>query len=280
MMQQQQHMAARARHLFRSATARAASLAAARIVALGGSVLLSACVSGTSGDTACANNSLDAPLTGQIAGSVVVPRGATCYLKAQVAGDVNAKDGAKVYVLDGTRIAGSFRAVGASVVRFNLDASRASTSGSNRSDATAGKIVVGSNLIIKESRLDGQSGIAATEIGGNLVIVRNEAADANARMNVCTPGLCKSEAVVKVGKSVKIKQNQLAVAMGNTRIGADLKCASNKQAPVLLKSAAGAGGFAVKGRRSGQCEQLREIVVAPGGTPVAPASTVPVTPKA
>ena len=54
--------------------------------------------------------------------------------------------------------------------------------GNNRNDATAGKIVVGSNLIIKESRLDGQSGIAATEIGGNLVIVRNEAADANAAL--------------------------------------------------------------------------------------------------
>jgi len=279
-MQKQQHIAAKTRRLFRSAAARAGSLAAVRVLALGGSVLLSACVSGTSGDTACANNSLDAPLTGQITGSVVVPRGATCYLKAQVAGDVNAKDGAKVYVLDGTRIAGSFRAVGASVVRFNLDASRASTSGNNRNDATAGKIVVGSNLIIKESKLSGESGIASTEIGGNLVILRNESESDNGRLNVCTPGLCKPEAVVKVGKSVKIRQNHLVVAMGNTRIGADLKCASNKQAPVLLKSAAGAGDFAVKGRRSGQCEQLREIVVAPGGTPVAPASTVPVTPKA
>lgn len=274
---QQQHIAARARHLLHSTGPRAA---ARILLGLAGSVLLSACVSGTSGDTACANTSLQAPLTGQIAGSVVVPRGATCYLKAHVAGDVNAKDGAKVYVLDGTRITGSFRAVGASVVRFNLDAGPAA-SGRAAHVTELAKISVGSNLVVKESRLTGESGIAATEIGGNLVIARNESEGENARLNVCTPGLCKSEAaVVKVGKSVKIKQNHLAVAMGNTRVGADLKCASNTQAPVLLKSAGGAAGFTVKGRRSGQCEQLREIVVAPGGTPVAPASVVPVIPKA
>ena len=77
--------------------------------------------------------------------------------------------------------------------------------------------------------------------------------------------------LVTVKKSVKIKQNHIAVAINNTSIGADLKCSSNDHAPVLLSSGAGTGQLAVKGRRSGQCEQLREIVVAPGGTPVAPA---------
>jgi hypothetical protein len=258
-MQQQQFTAALARRLRRLSTL---------ATALGASVLLSACVSGTSGDTACANNSLASPLTGKIAGNVVVPRDATCYLKANVAGDVNAKDGAKVYVLDGTRIGGSFRAVGAQLVRFNLDESAINLS--NRPDGTAGKVVVGSNLIIKESRLAGESGIAATEIGGNLVIARNEsAATAPASVKVCTPGICKAKELVKVGKSVKIKQNHIEVAINNTSIGADLKCSSNQQAPVVLKAAAIGGQVAVKGRRSGQCEQLREVVMAPAAAPVA-----------
>jgi len=272
---QQQFTAALARRLHRFST-----LAAV----LGAGVLLSACVSGTSGDTACANNSLSAPLTGKIAGNVVVPRNATCYLKANVAGDVNAKDGAKVYVLDGTRITGSFRAVGAQLVRFNLDQPTVNLS-PNRPDGTAGKIVVGSNLIIKESRLAGESGIAATEIGGNLVIARNESsAAAPASVKVCTPGICKAKELVKVGKSVKIKQNHIEVAINNTTIGADLKCSSNQQAPVMLKAAAVGGQVAVKGRRSGQCEQLREVVMAPAGVPVAettaPAPAAPQAPKA
>ena len=50
-------------------------------------------------------------LSGDIKGNVVVPRNATCYLKANIAGDVNAQDGARIYVLDGTHISGSFRAV-------------------------------------------------------------------------------------------------------------------------------------------------------------------------
>lgn len=262
-----QHIAARARHLLRNAAGIAA--------ACGGAMLLSACVSGTSGDVACINSSPDAALTGDIKNNVVVPRNATCYLKANVTGDVLAKDGARVYVLDGTRISGSFRAIGAALVRFNLDGASVAAAGTSRATRLApARISVGSNLVVKESHLVGESGIAATEIGGNLVILRN-ADGGGGKFNVCTPGMCRPEAAVHVLKSVKIRQNQVAVAMNYTSIGANLQCASNDHAPVLMKSSASAGQVAVKGRRSGQCEHLREVVMNPppavATTPAAPA---------
>ena len=240
---------------------------------LGCATLLAACVSGTSADLACNNANVSAPLTGEIQGNVVVPRNATCYMQAHIAGDVYAHDGARVYVLDGTRITGSFRAIGAAVVRFNLDSApvvaTAATNRSPRGIAPAPKIIVGSNLIVKESKLIGESGIAATEIGGSLVIARNVDGGGilgPASFNVCTPGLCRPEAYVQVGKSVKIKQNHIAVAINNTSIGTDLKCSSNDRAPVLMKAQADAGAahVSVKGRRSGQCEHLHEVVY---GTP-------------
>jgi len=231
-------------------------------------VLLGACVSGTSADVACNNSSREAPLTGEIRNNVVIPRNATCYMKARITGDVNAHDGARVYVLDGTRISGTFRAVGAAVVRFNMDEAVASRGPRGASVAAAPqRIFVGSNLVIKESKLIGASGIAATDIGGNLTLLRNS--DAGSRsldhaaagtLEICTPGVCRPEAQVKVGKSVKIRQNQVAIALGNTAIGADLKCASNDVAPLLIKPQAGAASVTVRGRKSGQCEHPREVV--------------------
>ena len=282
-MQYMQHLFARTP----GQASRGARLIAARLFVAGCTWVLAACVSGTSGDTACKNTTLEAPMTGEIKGNVVVPRGATCHMKATIAGDVHVQDGAKIFVLNGTRITGSFRAIGAAQVRFNLDNGPAVASASNRPQgAPAARIVVGSNLIIKESRLVGESGIAATEIGGNLVIARNSDGGAGldgkqARMNVCTPGMCPLDAAVKVGKSVKIKQNQIAVAMNNTSIGADLKCSSNDTAPVLMKMQADAGRVAVKGRKSGQCEHLREIVMAPsnGNGPAVASPAAPVTPS-
>jgi hypothetical protein len=275
----QQHMAARTRHLFRT-VARLATVC-------GGALLLSACVSGTSADLACKSDSAANALTGDIKSNVVVPRNATCYLKANITGDVNAQDGARIYVLDGTHISGSFRAVGAALVRFNLDGASAAASG-RLGRAAPARIYVGSNLVVKESHLIGESGIAATEIGGNLVILRNADGGAggiasnegHASFNVCTPGMCRPEASVRVGKSVKIRQNSVVVALNYTSIGADLKCASNDHAPVLMKSQAGAGRVTVKGRKSGQCEHLREVVTAPPPPAVAtPGSAAPV-PKA
>jgi len=245
---------------------------APRALRLGGllacTALLSACVSGTSADVACNNSSRDAPLTGEIHNNVVVPRNATCYLKAHITGDVNAHDGAKVYVLDGTRISGTFRAVGATLVRFNMDESAPVRSARGSGGTVAPqRIFVGSNLVIKEGKLSGASGIAATDIGGNLTLLRN--ADAGSRsldhaaagtLEICTPGVCRPEAQVKVGKSVKIRQNQVAIALGNTAIGADLKCVSNDVAPLLIKPQAGAASVTVRGRKSGQCEHPREVV--------------------
>ena len=231
-------------------------------------VLLGACVSGTSADVACNNSSREAPLTGEIRNNVVIPRNATCYMKARITGDVNAHDGARVYVLDGTRISGTFRAVGAAVVRFNMDEAAAPHGPRGATSAAAPqRIFVGSNLVIKESKLVGASGIAATDIGGNLIILRNADAGASslergaaASLEICTPGVCRPEAQVKVHKSVKIRQNQVTVAMGNTSIGVDLKCVSNDAAPLLIKSQAATAGVTVHGRKSGQCEHPHEVV--------------------
>jgi hypothetical protein len=274
-MQDKQYLAATPRPFRRAGSGRASR----GFAALFACALLSACVSGTSGDTACKDTSVDAPLTGEIKGNVVVPRGATCHLKANVAGDVNVKDGARIYVQDGTRIAGAFRAIGAAQVRFNLDNPPAVASLSNRPQGVpAPKIVVGSNLVIaRNSHAPLEAGAPAQ--GG----ARAQAA----RIDVCTPGVCAADAQVKVGKSVKIKQNQVAVAMNRTAIGADLKCSSNDSAPVVMRRASDAVGVTVKGRRSGQCEQLREIVYTPPGeggsgpalaAPAKPAT--PVQPKA
>ncbi|MDB5804992.1 MAG: hypothetical protein JWN73_2314 [Betaproteobacteria bacterium] len=270
-----QHIAARTRHLFRRI---------ACIAACGSAVLLTACVSGTSADLACKNDSADNALSGDIKGNVVVPRNATCYMKANITGDVNAQDGARIYVLDGTHISGSFRAVGAALVRFNLDGASAAAAG-RLGRAAPAKIFVGSNLVVKESRLIGESGIAATEIGGNLVILRNadggaSAGGGHASFSVCTPGMCRPDAAVTVRKSVKIRQNQIAVALNYTSIGADLKCASNDHAPVLMKAQPGAGRVAVKGRKSGQCEHMREVVMAPAPPAIAAPASAAATPKA
>lgn len=266
-MQVMQSLAAPLRHF----ASRAALLAAG----LGCALLLSACASHTSSDLACKDTSADAPMTGKIEGNVVVPRNATCHLQADVAGDVTVKDGARIFVYDGTAIKGSFRAIGAAQVRFNLDESPAGASG--RIARAAPKIFVGSNLVIKESRLVGESGITATEIGGNLVIARN-ADGGGAKMNVCTPGMCRPEAAVKVAKSVKIKQNQIAVAMANTAIGADLKCASNDRVPVLMKTSGDTGRVSVKGHRFGQCEHLRDVVMNPVPPTASNAPLEPVVP--
>ena len=67
----QQNMAAMTRHLFRTVARVIAGAAAC-----GGALLLSACVSGTSADLACKNNSADNALSGDIKGNVVVPRNA------------------------------------------------------------------------------------------------------------------------------------------------------------------------------------------------------------
>jgi len=169
-------------------------------------------------------------------------------------------------------------------VRFNLDGASAAASG-RLGRATPARIFVGSNLVVKESRLIGESGIAATEIGGNLVILRNAdggtgIGGGHATFSVCTPGMCRPGTSVIVGKSVKIRQNQVAVALNYTSIGADLKCASNDHAPVLMKAQAGASRVAVKGRRSGQCEHLREVVMVPVPPSLAAPASVPAAPKA
>ncbi|HEY4373423.1 MAG TPA: hypothetical protein VGN52_15940 [Burkholderiales bacterium] len=268
MVFQWQHMAAKARHLIRGI--------AGALAACGSAALLCACVSGTSADVACNNTSPDAPLTGDIKSNVVVPRHATCYLRANITGDVHVQDGARIYVLGGTRINGNFRAIGAAQVRFNLDG--VSPAGTSRATRAAPQgIYVAHNLVVKESRLTGESGVAATEIGGNLVILRNADGGGltHASFNVCTPGMCRPEAAVRVHKSVKIRQNQIAVAINYTSIGANLQCASNDHVPVLMKAGAGAGHVAVKGRRSGQCEHLHEVVMAPPPASAAPALAAP-----
>lgn len=267
MVFQWQHTAAKARHLIRSL--------AGALAACGSAALLCACVSGTSADVACNNTSADAPLTGDIKSNVVVPRHATCYLRANITGDVHVQDGARIYVLDGTRINGSFRAIGASLVRFNLDG--AAAPGTSRATRAAPQgIYVAHNLVVKESRLSGESGVAATEIGGNLVILRNADGGGlqHATFHVCTPGMCRPEAAVHVHKSLKIRQNQIDVAFNYVSIGANLQCASNDHAPVLMKAGAGAGHVAVKGRKSGQCEHLREIVMKPAPAIAAPAPSL------
>lgn len=223
---------------------------------------LAACVSGASADLVCANTTKDSPLTGSLKGNVTVPKNATCFMRADVTGDVTAHEGSKVYVLDGTKISGAFRAIGASVVRFNLDDSPRVARGGGA--AVMAPISVGGNLVVKESHLIGESGIAATEVGGNLIIARNSdggGVAAPASLGVCTPGFCRPELAVKVAKSVKIKQNHIAIAIANTSIGADLKCTSNDRMPVVMKAQAGASGnVAIKGRRSGQCEHMPEVV--------------------
>jgi hypothetical protein len=233
--------------------------------------MLTACISGPSGDVVCNQDSKTAPLIGEIKGNVVVPKNATCFMRAHIAGDVTTKEGARVYVLDGTRIDGAFRAVGASVVRFNID------EGAHLAGAKA-KIVVGGNLVIKDSRLSGVSGIAATEIGGNLIIARNSDGGLQqgaTMLSICAAGWCRAEAPVVVAKSVKIKQNQVAIEINNTSIGIDLKCTSNETVPVIMKPrpadlAAGqkAVTLQVKGHRSGQCERMRELVMSVPGPKV------------
>lgn len=239
------------------------------LIRVGGALLcatgLAACVSGASADLVCANTSREAPLTGSLKGNVTVPKNATCFMRADVAGDVTALEGSKVYVLEGTKISGAFRAIGASVVRFNLDdAPRVARGGANSvTPAAPAPIQVGGNLVVKESRLIGESGIAATDVGGNLIIARNSDGGgiaAPASLGVCTPGFCRAELAVKVAKSVKIKQNHIAVAIANTSIGADLKCTSNDKVPVVMKQQGAAGNLAIKGRRSGQCEHMPEVV--------------------
>lgn len=235
--------------------------------------MLSACVSGPSADVACNNSSKSSPLIGDIRGNVVVPKNATCFLRAHVAGDVTAKEGSRIYVLDGTKIDGAFRAVGASMVRFNID------DGAHLAASNA-KIIVAGNLVIKDSRLAGVSGIAGTEVGGNLILARNSdgGLERGATMlSVCAAGWCHAGAPVKVAKSVKIKQNQVAIELNNMSVGADLKCNSNDKLPVVMKPQAAdlrAGEKAialdVKGHRSGQCEHLREVVMS-APQPKAPA---------
>ena len=222
---------------------------------------LAACVSGASADLVCANTSREAPLTGSLKGNLTVPKNATCFLRADVTGDVTAHEGSKVYVLEGSKISGAFRAIGASVVRFNMDdAPRVARGGANAAPAL---IHVGGNLVVKESKLIGESGIAATDVGGNLIIARNSDGGgiaAPASLGVCTPGFCRAELAVKIAKSVKIKQNHISVAIANTSIGADLKCTSNDQVPVVMKSQGATGNLAIKGRRTGQCEHMPEVV--------------------
>jgi len=237
-----------------------------RLLAAGFCVcMLAACISGPSGDVACNQDSKNSPLTGDIKGNVVVPKNATCFIRAHVAGDVTAKEGARIYVLDGTKIDGAFRAIGASVVRFNIDEA------AHLAGAKARIIVLG-NLVIKDSHLSGVSGIAATDVGGNLIIARNSDGGLQAggtMLSICAAGWCRADAPVRVAKSVKIKQNQLAIEINNTSIGIDLKCTSNDRAPVIMKPrqadlAAGEKALAlqVKGRRSGQCERMPELVMA------------------
>jgi hypothetical protein len=226
--------------------------------------LLAACISGPSGDVACNQDSRNAPLTGDIKGNVVVPKNATCFIRAHVAGDVTAKEGARIYVLDGTRIEGAFRAVGASLVRFNID------EGAHLAGSGA-KIVVGGNLVIKDSHLSGVSGIAATEVGGNLIIARNSDGGlqpGGTLLSICAAGWCRADAPVKVAKSVKIKQNQVAIEINNTNVGIDLRCDKNERLPVIMKlrpadMAAGEKPvmLRVKGHRSGQCERMSELVM-------------------
>lgn len=235
--------------------------------------LLAACVSGPSGDVACNSDSKNSPLTGEIKGNVVVRKNTTCFLRAHVAGDVTAKDGSRIYVLDGTRIDGAFRAIGASVVRFNID------EGSHLAPANA-RIVVAGNLVIKDARLSGVSGIAATEVGGNLIIARNSDGGlqpGGAMLSICAAGWCRGGAPVKVAKSVRIKQNDVAIEINNTSIGADLKCNNNGKIPVIMKLRPAdlgaheqAVALHVRGRHSGQCENLQELVMAPP-SPKAPA---------
>jgi hypothetical protein len=240
--------------------------------ALFGAALLAGCISGPSGDIACNQDRADSPLTGEIKGNVVVPKNATCFIRAHVAGDFNAKEGARVYVLDGTRIDGAFRAVGASVVRFNIDEAAHLARGN-------AKIVVLGNLVIKDSHLSGVSGIAATEVGGNLILARNSDGGlqrGGAMLSICAPGWCRADGPVKVAKSVRIKQNQVAIEINNTSVGADLKCVNNDTRPVIMKPRAAdlTGGqqqvtLHVKGRRSGQCERMPELVMT-AASPVAP----------
>ena len=57
-----------------------------------------------------------------------------------------------------------------------------------------------------------------------------------------------------------IRDSHISVAIANTSIGADLKCTSNDQVPVVMKSQGATGNLAIKGRRTGQCEHMPEVV--------------------
>jgi hexosaminidase len=181
-------------------------------------------------------------ISGNIAGSVIVPPGAQCdLLGATVAGSVDVQPGGGLFVV-GSTIDGSLVATDAAYIAIgNLE----EFGGPNRISKILGSVSI--------TGTTGTPGFPTTNVicdstfvGGSVVLSGNKAPFTIGTFPVDCGFPGSSPAGDTIQGSVIVTGNSAPVAINNNKIGGSLTCAGNQPSP------SGAANR-VQGTKSGQC---------------------------